>query len=152
MQAHPLAHAIRIAAEVHEGQLDKAGEPYILHVLRVMFGCQSPEAQVAGALHDVVEDSDWTLDDLRREGFSETVVGIVDALTRREGEDYFDFARRAAAAALGREVKRADLLDNMDLTRIPNPTDKDWDRLKRYRAALSMVDALPPPTDSGDNV
>lgn len=140
MQTHPLAHAIRIAAEVHEGQLDKAGDPYILHVLRVMFGCQSPDAQVAAALHDVVEDSDWTLDDLRREGFSESVVGIVDALTRREEEDYFDFARRAASTPLGREVKRADLLDNMDIRRISNPTEKDWERLKRYRAALDMID------------
>lgn len=140
MQTNPLAHAIRIAAEVHEGQLDKAGQPYILHVLRVMFACQSPDAQVAGALHDVVEDSNWTLDDLRREGFSATVVDIVDALTRREGEDYFDFARRAASTPLGREVKRADLLDNMDLRRIADPTDKDWDRLKRYRRALDMVD------------
>jgi (p)ppGpp synthase/HD superfamily hydrolase len=139
-RASSLAHAIRIAAEVHEGQLDKAEQPYVLHVLRVMFGCQSPEAQVAAALHDVVEDSDWTLDDLQREGFSETVVEIVDALTRREGEDYFDFARRAAATPLGREVKRADLLDNMDIRRIANPTEKDWERLRRYRAALDMID------------
>ena len=142
MQPHPLAHAIRIAAEAHEGQLDKAGQPYILHVLRVMFGCESPDAQVAAALHDVVEDSDWTLDDLRREGFSETVVGIVDALTRREGEDYFAFARRAASTPLGREVKRADLLDNMDIRRIADPTGKDWERLKRYRAALDMIDGV----------
>ena len=137
-----LAKAIRIAAEAHEGQLDKAGQPYVLHVLRVMFGCQSPEAQVAAALHDVVEDTDWTLDDLRGEGFSETVVEIVDALTRREGEDYFDFARRAAATPLGREVKRADLLDNMDIRRIAHPTEKDWERLHRYRKALDMIDGL----------
>jgi (p)ppGpp synthase/HD superfamily hydrolase len=140
MQNHPLAHAIRIAAEVHEGQVDKAGQPYILHVMRVMFGCTSPEAQVAAALHDVVEDTDWTLDDLRREGFTETVVQTVDALTRREGEEYFEFARRAAATPLGREVKRADLLDNMDIRRIANPSEKDWERLKRYRKALDMID------------
>ena len=137
-----LAKAIRIAAEAHEGQLDKAGQPYVLHVLRVMFGCHSPEAQIAAALHDVVEDTDWTLDDLRREGFSTTVVEIVDALTRREGEDYFDFARRAAATPLGREVKRADLLDNMDIRRIAHPTEKDWERLRRYRKALDMIDGL----------
>jgi (p)ppGpp synthase/HD superfamily hydrolase len=140
MQTHPLAHAIRIAAEAHEGQTDKAGQPYILHVLRVMFGCTSPEAQVAAALHDMVEDTDWTLDDLRREGFTETVVQTVDALTRREGEEYFEFAQRAAATPLGREVKRADLLDNMDIRRIANPSEKDWDRLKRYRKALDMID------------
>jgi (p)ppGpp synthase/HD superfamily hydrolase len=140
MQNHPLAHAIRIAAEAHEGQVDKAGQPYILHVMRVMFGCTSPEAQVAAALHDVVEDTDWTLDDLRREGFTETVVQTVDALTRREGEEYFEFARRAAATPLGREVKRADLLDNMDIRRIANPSEKDWERLKRYRKALDMID------------
>jgi (p)ppGpp synthase/HD superfamily hydrolase len=139
MQSHPLAHAIRIAAEAHEGQVDKAGQPYILHVLRVMFGCTSPEAQVAAALHDVVEDTNWTLDDLRREGFAETVVQTVDALTRREGEEYFEFARRAAATPLGREVKRADLRDNMDIRRIANPSEQDWERLKRYRKALDMI-------------
>jgi (p)ppGpp synthase/HD superfamily hydrolase len=140
MQTHPLAHAIRIAAEAHEGQFDKAGQPYMLHVLRVMFGCTSPEAQVAAALHDVVEDTDWTLDDLRREGFTERVVQTVDALTRREGEEYFAFARRAASTPLGREVKRADLLDNMDIRRIANPSEKDWERLKRYRQALDMIE------------
>ena len=140
--AAQLAKAIRIAAEAHEGQRDKAGQPYVLHVLRVMFGCQSPEAQVAAALHDVVEDTDWTLDDLRHEGFSERVVAIVDALTRREGEEYFDFARRAAATPLGREVKRADLLDNMDIRRIAHPSDEDWERLLRYRKAFDMIDGL----------
>lgn len=139
-----LAKAIRIAAVAHEDQLDKNGQPYVLHVLRVMLRCQSPDAQIAAALHDVVEDTDWTLEQLRGEGFSETVVGIVDALTRREGEDYFDFARRAAATPLSREVKRADLLDNMDLTRIPDPQDKDWERLKRYRTALTMIDQMYP--------
>jgi (p)ppGpp synthase/HD superfamily hydrolase len=142
MLEQPLAHAIRLAAEAHEGQLDKAGQPYVLHVLRVMFACQSPDAQIAAALHDVVEDTDWTLADLRREGFSAQVVEIVDALTRRDGEDYFDFARRAAATPLSREVKRADLLDNMDIRRIPDPSEKDWERLKRYRKALDMIDGV----------
>jgi (p)ppGpp synthase/HD superfamily hydrolase len=142
MLEQPLAHAIRLAAEAHEGQLDKAGQPYVLHVLRVMFACQSPDAQIAAALHDVVEDTDWTLDDLRREGFSAQVVEIVDALTRRDGEDYFDFARRAAATPLSREVKRADLLDNMDIRRISSPSEKDWERLKRYRKALDMIDGV----------
>ncbi len=140
MLANPLAHAIRIAAEMHEGQFDKAGQPYILHVLRVMFACRSADAQVAAALHDVVEDSDWTLEDLRSEGFAPAVVAIVDALTHRAEEDYFDFARRAAATPLSREVKRADLLDNMDIRRILHPTEKDWERLKRYRKALTMID------------
>jgi (p)ppGpp synthase/HD superfamily hydrolase len=110
-----------------------------------MFGCRSPDAQIAAALHDVVEDTEWTLDDLRAEGFSPQVVEIVEALTRREGEDYFAFARRAAATPLSREVKRADLLDNMDLRRIANPNDRDWERLQRYRKALDMIDGI----DSG---
>jgi (p)ppGpp synthase/HD superfamily hydrolase len=136
-----LAKAIRIAAVAHEGQVDKAGQPYILHVLRVMFGCTTPEAQIAAALHDVVEDTAWTLDDLRAEGFGATVVAIVDALTRREGEEYFAFARRAAATPLSREVKRSDLLDNMDVRRLAQPAEQDWERIKRYRKALDIIDA-----------
>jgi (p)ppGpp synthase/HD superfamily hydrolase len=142
-----LSRAIEIAREAHAGQVDKAGAPYITHPLRLMaaVAAAGEEAQMAAVLHDVVEDggADWPLERLRAEGFSEAVLRAVEALTKREGEAYPDFIRRAAEDSLARLVKRADLLDNLDLSRIENPTERDFDRIeKKYRPALAYLDSL----------
>ena len=92
-----LERAIRIAAEAHAGQTDKAGAPYILHPLRVMMSVEGDDARIAAVLHDLVEDTPWTFEDLRTEGFSDAVIAALESLTRREGEVYLDFCRRAAA-------------------------------------------------------
>lgn len=104
------------------------------------FGCPLGDPRIVGVLHDVVEDSDWTLDGLRAEGFSEAVLAGVDAVTRRGGESYMDFVERAGRDPNGRIVKRADLLDNMDMARLPTVTDKDRERLKKYETALAVLD------------
>jgi (p)ppGpp synthase/HD superfamily hydrolase len=134
-----LEDAIEIAVRAHRGQTDKAGAPYVLHVLRVMLKMPDEAAMTAAALHDVVEDTPRTLDDLRAAGFSEAVVEAVDALTRRKGETYEAFVRRAGRNPLARLVKRADLEDNMDLRRIAHPTEKDFARLRRYRKAWELL-------------
>jgi (p)ppGpp synthase/HD superfamily hydrolase len=137
-----LERALALAATAHAGQLDKAGQPYILHPLRVLLRLAGPEARIVAALHDVVEDTPVTLDDLRREGFSRAVVEAVDALTHREGESYEAYVRRAAANSLARQVKRADVLDNLDATRLVNPTPADLRRLEKYRGALALLDEI----------
>lgn len=134
-----LERAIAIATEAHAGVKDKGGSPYILHPLRVMSRMNSDEARIVALLHDVVEDTNWTLDALRKEGFSDAVVAGVDAVTRRPGETYEDFVTRAGRNAIGREVKIGDLLDNCDLSRIPNPTDRDRERHAKYKRALLML-------------
>jgi (p)ppGpp synthase/HD superfamily hydrolase len=134
-----LERAIALAAKAHEGQVDKVGAPYILHPLRVMLRCRSTEERIAAVLHDVVEDCNVTLDDLRSEGFSEAVVTAVAALTKRPGEDYEAFVHRAAADPIGRAVKLADLADNSDMSRIANPTPKDLERLEKYRRAIAAI-------------
>ena len=103
-----LERAIALAARAHKGRPDKAGAPYILHPLRVMLRVSTAEEQITAILHDVVEDSGWSLESLRDEGFSESVIQAVDAVTKRAGEDYFAFVRRAAASPIGRNVKLAD--------------------------------------------
>src|SRR5688572_21828607 len=128
-RAGSLERAIAIAARAHDGARDKGGAPYILHPIRVMMRLTEPEDRIVAILHDVVEDSEWTLDQLRMEGFPESVIDAVDSLTRRQGEEYFEFVRRAAQNDIGRRVKRCDLEDNMDLTRISEPTDRDRARL-----------------------
>ncbi len=142
--------AIEIAVAAHEGQRDKAGAPYVHHPLRVMSRFGTPTERAVAVLHDVVEDTKWTLDDLRRE-FSEDIVEAVDALTRREpDESYVAFVHRAGANPLARRVKLADIEDNLDLSRIPSPTDADHRRMERYRSARTVLLQMESPEISSD--
>lgn len=134
-----LERAIQIACEAHAGQCDKAGEVYVLHPLRVMLRMSTEAERIAAVLHDVVEDADVTLEDLAAEGFAPEVVHAVEALSKREGEDYLEFVRRAAAHPIAGRVKRADIEDNLDLTRIAAPTDRDRERAGRYERALQEL-------------
>lgn len=135
-----LERAVQIAAEAHAGQKDKSGAPYLLHPLRMMLRMHSDAAMMAAMLHDVVEDSDWTLDGLRAEGFSEEVIEAVDCLTHRTDENYEAFVRRAKGNAIARQVKLADLEDNMNLKRLSEVTSKDLARLEKYhRAWLALT-------------
>ena len=137
-----LEHAIALAAKAHEGQVDKAGAPYVLHPLRVMLRLSTTEERVTAVLHDVVEDCGWTLDRLREEGFSEVVIEAVDSVTRRPDESYETFILRAAANPIGRRVKLADLCDNSDVTRIPQPTERDYERIAKYRKAIALIEQI----------
>src|SRR5262245_42600014 len=124
-----LERTILIAAQAHQGQRDKGGAPYILHPLRMMMRMESEAAMIAAALHDVVEDSGWTLEQLRGEGFSKEVLLAVDCLTRRDGESYDEFVARAQANPIARQVKIADLEDNMNVKRLGKMTDRKSTRL-----------------------
>lgn len=141
-----LERAIALAARAHAGQKDKAGAPYILHPLRVMFAVQGDEARMAAVLHDVVEDSGVTLDQLREMGFPEAVVEAVDALTKRDdekgAENYLAFVARAGRNDIARAVKLADIADNMNLSRIVTPTEKDLERVCRYRKARRLLERM----------
>jgi (p)ppGpp synthase/HD superfamily hydrolase len=130
-----LEDAIALAVEKHRGQKDRAGAPYILHPLRVMARVATDAERMAAVLHDVVEDSDVTVEDLRRAGYPEQVVAAVDRLSKREGEGYEAFIERIAGDALAVRVKLADLEDNMDLRRMPEVGEKDWERYRRYLRA-----------------
>lgn len=141
-----LEDAIILAAEAHKGQRDKYGAPYILHPLRVMARVKTETEMTVAVLHDTVEDTEWTFDRLREAGFSEDVVEAVDCLTKRDGESYDSLIERARRNALARQVKIADLEDNMDVRRIPNVTAKDTERLAKYRKAWQTL------TDEQDKV
>ncbi|MBN2472042.1 MAG: HD domain-containing protein [Anaerolineae bacterium] len=130
-----LEDAILLAAQAHRGQQDKNGQPYILHPLRLMLAVSGEDAQTAAVLHDVVEDTPVTLDELRAAGFAEAVVAAVDHLTRREGESYEAFIQRIKPHPLARRVKLADLRDNMDVLRLDTIDEGAVARLRRYRAA-----------------
>ena len=133
--------AIEIAAEAHRGQADKAGEPYILHPLRVMLRVRGETERIVAILHDVVEDGGpaWTLERLRAEGFAADVVEAVDRLTKRDGEPYDMLIERAAGDPIAQRVKLADLEDNISLTRTADPSQKDRQRAERYRRAYERL-------------
>ena len=97
------------------------------------------DQRIVAVLHDVVEDTQWTVAQLRKDGFSEAVLLALDAITRHTDEDYLDFVRRAGANEVAKAVKLADIADNMDLSRLPTPTAKDRARLEKYRAAVALL-------------
>jgi len=137
-----LEDAIILATGAHRGQVDKAGELYILHPLRVMLELKDEAGRIAAVLHDVLEDTSITVDDLREGGYSEEVLRALDALTRREGESYPEFIERVAADPLARRVKLADLADNLDADRLPEMAEADRQRMARYRAAWERLESL----------
>ena len=137
-----LERAIAIATEAHAGQVDKAGTAYITHPLRVMRAQNNDEARIVAVLHDVVEDCEaWTFERLEAEGFSPTIIEALRLVTKIQGEPYEDFVRRAASNSISRAVKLADLADNMDVSRLPALTEKDRERLEKYRKAMAVLES-----------
>ncbi|MCY6483891.1 GTP pyrophosphokinase [Clostridium aestuarii] len=134
-----LSKAIIIATQAHEGQTDKGGNPYILHPLRIMLKMNDETSQIVAILHDTIEDTDITLEYLSKEGFSEETIKALSSITRIRDEDYMQFIKRCKNNRIGRIVKLADLEDNSNIKRIPNPSKKDYDRLEKYKQAKNEL-------------
>lgn len=147
-----LEKAILIAAKAHYRQLDKGGQPYILHPLRVMQNCNTEAEKICAVLHDVIEDTEITLNVLEKEGFSDEILKVLDLLTKRPGEDYNLFIGRICNNDMACRVKIADLQDNMNLTRIQNPTAEDKKRVEKYMTAFEKLHTtLYPEKDNFEN-
>jgi (p)ppGpp synthase/HD superfamily hydrolase len=144
-----LEDAIALAAKAHAGQTDKAGAPYILHLLRVMQAQESTEARMAGVLHDLVEDTDYTFEDLEEMGYPDEVIEALRHVTKRDGESYADFAKRAGRHPVARQVKTADLEDKMDVTRLDSVGEEDAERLQKYRHAYQLLTSSEKESDAG---
>ncbi len=135
-----LHRAIEIATEAHKGQKDKFGAPYLAHVMRVMSLGKTDEEKICGVLHDVVEDTPWTFEQLQAEGFSPAVLDALRCVTKlSEDEDYDHFIARILPNRLACFVKLNDLTDNMDVRRIPEMTEKDVPRFNKYLKAYRKV-------------
>lgn len=135
-----LDRAKAIATSAHEGQVDKAGKPYIEHPLRVMNMGKTVEEKIVGVLHDVVEDSEWTFEMLEKEGMPKEVVDALKCVTKlSEDEDYDHFIARVKTNPLAVKVKLNDLKDNMDITRLGKVTEKDLPRLNKYIRAYKQL-------------
>ena len=134
-----LEQAISLAAKQHEGQVDKANTPYILHPLRVMLNVPTIEHKIVAVLHDILEDTETTIEDLYQFGFQEHIIDAIVALTKKQGETRLEAAQRARQNPIARVVKLADINDNMDLSRIQSPTVKDFERLKEYQQVRDLL-------------
>jgi (p)ppGpp synthase/HD superfamily hydrolase len=134
-----LEDAIALAVEAHRGQVDKGGQPYILHPLRVMLTLESDMERIVAVLHDVVEDTEYSLDRLRALNYPSEALEALECLTRREGESYEAFIQRIKPDPVARQVKLADLKDNMNIVRLHSLSQKDFERIARYRNAWSVL-------------
>lgn len=149
-----------IAREAHAGQVDLAGMDYVEHLKAVVVGVEEASGKLAATgavpanqelagrldtlravawLHDILEDTELTAEDLSARGVAPDVVGAVECMTHAEGEDYFDYICRVKENPLARVVKLSDLANNSDLSRLPEVTDRDLRRLEKYRRAQEML-------------
>lgn len=127
--------ALQIAQKAHAGQVDKAGKDYILHPMTVASYMDTDTEKAIAYLHDVLEDTDVTVDALRKI-FPNEIVDTLITLTHRKDESYFECIQRISTSKLAKKVKVADLLHNLDITRIKEPTKQDCERLEKYKKSI----------------
>lgn len=145
-----LDKAISIAVAAHYGQKSKDGLPYIMHPLHLMMQLDTEDQELAmiAVMHDVIEDSDFSFDDLKKAGFSRRVVKAIDRLTHREEDLYSEYIERIKESEDAVKIKLLDLKHNMDVSRLRFISDKDSKRLKKYHSAYAELMAhLTPPTE-----
>ena len=138
-QQQLLEQAIYIALQAHKGKADKGGSPYILHPLRLMLVMETTEEKIVAVLHDVIEDSSFTIQQLKQEGFSKKVLDAVSLLTKTENQNYENYISVIKKNPLATKVKLADLKDNMDISRLKKIVEEDLIRIKKYKSAVKQL-------------
>jgi (p)ppGpp synthase/HD superfamily hydrolase len=133
--------AMMIAYNAHQGQLDVAGSPYIFHPFHLAEQMQTEEQTATALLHDVVEDTGVTFDQLRTQGIPETVLEAVRLLTHAEGVEYMDYVAALKHNPIAKTVKLADLAHNSDLTRLDSVNEQDMQRIEKYRKAKELLES-----------
>ena len=132
--------AMKIAYRAHLYQSDRTGLPYIFHPFHLAEQMTDELTTAAALLHDVVEDTNMTFDDLRKEGIPEEVISALVLLTHEEGVPYYDYVRMTKNDPIAAAVKRADLLHNSDISRLSTVTGADLQRMEKYKKALDILD------------
>lgn len=127
-----LGKAIEIAALAHQEQTDENGFPYILHPIRMMLRMDTETEMMAAVLHDILEDTNWTLEQLKTEGIPGDVLDLVERLSRYNHQSYEEFIELIIEDHTAIKIKLADLEDNMDMRRLPAISIDDINRLKKY--------------------
>ena len=134
--------ALCIAYKAHEGQVDKTGIPYIFHPFHLAESMTDENSTIVALLHDVIEDTDWTIDDLEKEGFNEDILTALKLMTHNPAEPYMDYISRPSTCPVARQVKLADLYHNSDQTRVENPDEKMLKRWEKYDRAIQLLKSV----------
>lgn len=136
-----LSKAISLTAENFEGIYDKGGRPYILHCIHVMNKIRhlGDDYMMVAVMHDLIEDTDVTLADLKEWGFGQLVIDAIKAMTHLKGESYEDYIKRIKKNKIAVQVKLADLKHNSDITRMKGLEPKDFKRLEKYSKAYAFL-------------
>jgi (p)ppGpp synthase/HD superfamily hydrolase len=134
--------SLEIALKAYAGKRDKAGKTYILHPLRIMSKMDSEYEMAVALLHDVIEDSDYTDEDLLAEGIPFEVVEVVQLLSKIDGETYDQFIDRLIGNTLAVKVKLADIEDNINVLRLETVGEKDLERVAKYHRAWKKLTKL----------
>ena len=134
--------ALCIAYKAREGQVDKTGIPYIFHPFHLAESMTDENSTIVALLHDVIEDTDWTIDDLEKEGFNEDILTALKLMTHNPAEPYMDYISRLSTCPVARQVKLADLYHNSDQTRVENPDEKMLKRWEKYDRAIQLLKSV----------
>ena len=137
-----LEKAIEISTKAHKGQKDKTGKDYINHPMTVASMVNEDNEKIVAYLHDVVEDANITLADLKEVWFDNDVIEAIDAITKRDGENYEDYIYRVSHNKIAKQVKIADMTHNSDITRFDNPSQKDIERCEKYKKKLKSLSSM----------
>ena len=132
--------AIKLAYQAHHGQLDKSGLPYVFHPFHLAEQMKTEETVTVALLHDVVEDTDYSLEDLRKMGFSDGVLDALALMTHDPSVPYMEYIKCLKRNPIARSVKLADLTHNSDLSRLPVVIEKDLERAEKYRKAINLLE------------
>lgn len=131
--------ALSLCFEAHKNQLDKSGMPYVFHPFHLAEQMETVETVVVALLHDIVEDTDYTIDDLKNMGFPNTVTDAIALMTHDANTEYMDYVARIKTNPIAKAVKLADLRHNSDTTRLDKVTEKDLKRVEKYTAAIKFL-------------
>ena len=132
--------ALSLCFDAHKGQVDKSGLPYVFHPFHLAMEMTDELSTVVALLHDVIEDSNYTLQDLENMGFPPAVLEAISLMTHQEGVPYMEYVASIKTNPLARVVKMADLRHNSNIARVDNPTEKDYARVEKYRQAMALLE------------
>ena len=132
--------ALKLCFEAHKEQIDKSGMPYVFHPFHLAEQMQDEESTIVALLHDVVEDTDYTLDDLRKVGFDDSVLVAINLMTYEDGVPYMDYVEQIKTNPIAKIVKLADLRHNSDMTRLDVVTPRNQERAEKYLAAIKLLE------------
>lgn len=134
--------ALKLCFEAHRDQIDKSGMPYVLHPFHLAEQMDTEESTIVALLHDIVEDTDYTLQDLKALGFPSNVIDALALMTHDPKVPYMEYVKGISANPLATKVKLADLRHNSDLSRLDSVDEKALSRVKKYAAAIELLESV----------